>query len=611
MNRIILKTLLLSGLNKNNAQINFSSGLNVISGPSDTGKTYIFQCLKYCMGSNETPKSIKEAEGYSNVWLSFMIENQDFTVRRDFTTNNIEIYETFIDNITDNSLCQKMNIRNFSDFIMEKLCIQNVRLLKNAKGDTVNLTLAKFRFLSFIDETEVQSESSAFISTQKISQTQDKSFINYLLTGADYSNVIRSDSKEIVQAKIKAKIELLEELIGSDTVTPNEEEIKELIDQIEKIKNEITVVNNKFLNIYTSISDLEKDRKDTDNNIVKAESNIAYKEEMKKRFSLLMDRYEVDIERLDAISQSSELFLSKNNHGNKCPLCGSQQVNMDNKIDKIYLNTVREACKNEILKIENLKTDLYATLNNLNDEINVEQKTTIQLNYHMKEIKDQLTAVVKNEINKIKAELHTLYSKKEELEKKYTRYCKIKELSDLMDKNKNVLENKIVIENYNSGIKASTTYGLCKVIYDTLESWNFPELKEISYSEKDNDIVIGDKNRKDYGKGYRAIIRAALNISLMMYCSMKNISHLGFVVLDSPVLTFRGINTVDKTGKEMISDELKNQFYINLSNVSNDYQIIIIENKEPPEEILNKINYISFTKKTNVGRYGFIPLNDI
>lgn len=37
--------------------ISFQPGLNLILGPSDTGKTLIFQCLDFLLGASELPKS--------------------------------------------------------------------------------------------------------------------------------------------------------------------------------------------------------------------------------------------------------------------------------------------------------------------------------------------------------------------------------------------------------------------------------------------------------------------------------------------------------------------------------------------------------------------------
>ena len=59
----------LTGPGKEPAEVTFRRGLNVIAGPSDTGKSFIAQCIDYALGSGDPPKEIPEAEGYSSVAL--------------------------------------------------------------------------------------------------------------------------------------------------------------------------------------------------------------------------------------------------------------------------------------------------------------------------------------------------------------------------------------------------------------------------------------------------------------------------------------------------------------------------------------------------------------
>ena len=55
------------GRNKPPAEINLTKGLNVIYGPSDTGKSYILECLNYVLGGKDEPKHIPQSEGYQRI----------------------------------------------------------------------------------------------------------------------------------------------------------------------------------------------------------------------------------------------------------------------------------------------------------------------------------------------------------------------------------------------------------------------------------------------------------------------------------------------------------------------------------------------------------------
>jgi hypothetical protein len=62
-----LTSLTLTGSNVSPAEISFSNGLNVISGPSDTGKTFIAQCINFILGESKTPETGPEAMPYELV----------------------------------------------------------------------------------------------------------------------------------------------------------------------------------------------------------------------------------------------------------------------------------------------------------------------------------------------------------------------------------------------------------------------------------------------------------------------------------------------------------------------------------------------------------------
>ena len=64
-----LRRLALTGPGRPAAELTFTRGLNVIAGPSDTGKSFVLQCIDYALGGGDVPKEIPEAERYTTVIL--------------------------------------------------------------------------------------------------------------------------------------------------------------------------------------------------------------------------------------------------------------------------------------------------------------------------------------------------------------------------------------------------------------------------------------------------------------------------------------------------------------------------------------------------------------
>jgi DNA repair ATPase RecN len=106
--------LRVTGNNKKPAEIPFENGFNLISGVSDTGKSYIFSCLNYMLGKEDNPKSIPESVGYSNFYLGIKtFEGEEYTIYRklfeksakikkcsvsEYENSKLPVEEYFLDN---------------------------------------------------------------------------------------------------------------------------------------------------------------------------------------------------------------------------------------------------------------------------------------------------------------------------------------------------------------------------------------------------------------------------------------------------------------------------------------------------------------------------------
>ena len=97
----IIKSLRLTSNTQPNAEITFSEGLNVISGPTNTGKSYIYECLDYMLGASNIPKDIHEAREYNNIYMEIKMESGEYySLKRDFKGGNCLCYESRFDDIT-------------------------------------------------------------------------------------------------------------------------------------------------------------------------------------------------------------------------------------------------------------------------------------------------------------------------------------------------------------------------------------------------------------------------------------------------------------------------------------------------------------------------------
>jgi len=65
-----LRNVKITGEGVEPAEISFGPGLNVVSGASDTGKSYLVEIIDFMLGGGTPPRPIPESRGYDTACLS-------------------------------------------------------------------------------------------------------------------------------------------------------------------------------------------------------------------------------------------------------------------------------------------------------------------------------------------------------------------------------------------------------------------------------------------------------------------------------------------------------------------------------------------------------------
>ncbi|HDT0818498.1 TPA: hypothetical protein QIC44_005163, partial [Escherichia coli] len=80
---------------------------------------------------------------------------------------------------------------------------------------------------------------------------------------------------------------------------------------------------------------------------------------------------------------------------------------------------------------------------------------------------------------------------------------------------------------------------LCREIETVLKDWKWGAEPDVSFNEKEYDIIVDGQPRQSHGKGVRAILYSAFIIGLLKYCIKKGYPHPGLVVIDSPLTSYK------------------------------------------------------------------------
>lgn len=600
----IINKLRLTGEAVRNAEVSFTRGTNIVSGPSNTGKTFIFQCINYMLGSSRIPKFIQEVRPYSNIYLEITSHTGiTYTLKSDLKGGDFHLYQNEIDKITFDqnydTLSRKHNPNSeetISAFLLKLNNTYPKKIRTNAKGKTRQISYRDIVRFLLINEERIITEDS-LIESHYTKATEEKNVLKYIVSGQDDSDIVTVLSKTEVTNK-RGRLELLKELIieaGYDIHRmkddSNNESLEHLIQRIEELKNTYQIINDDYISLSSQRNDLSI-------GLESSNSKRRELEELYKRSNLLKNHYETDIERLKSTIEASVLLKDKNDESYYCPFCKNK---IPHDCDVNDINEIIESCYAEIKKINGLLFELMESVNLIFSEINEVEAVIDNLTSKKQEIEDKLENDLEIKLKSILESIDSLNEKKSHLLGINIKQAQVQNYISQKEKLEDILSSSKEGNEYETLTTANMST-ISRQLEIVLEGINYPKLTAVSYSEDKSDFVISGEDRSLFGKGYRAIIYASFIVAIQELLFDKDYS-IGIPVLDSPLVTYKKPNS----NNEEIPIDLAMDFYRYISSNDSLNQIIIIENEEPPADILGNVNQIIFTRSEVIGRYGFVP----
>ena len=593
---------------KKRSSIILNKGLNVIYGPTGTGKSFMFDSINFMLGSKDCPEEIDEIKDFKLIQMEIKSNKGEvYTLQRSIEGGSFKKFECQISSIKGDTKFEVLGSTNsakksVSKFLLSLSGFKDIeyQIKKNANNNLQRFSYRGMNHLIMADEVRIITKRSPVYSGVLQSKTSEKSIFKFLLTNSDDSQ-LKIETKELDDPYKKIKLDLIQNIIEETKNELKKMENKE--GEFKNLSEEIKVLTSLKDGMLEDIEKLTLHRSEIWKEIQFYSSRELSINALMRRFSLLKNQYDSDLERLIFLSEGSHYFNQLSFE--RCPVC-HKELDKDEGIHEEHLtgsNDKAEAVKVEISKINKNKTDLEQTVSNIEKELEqVRKAKEIKLKEY-ETINQQIAQELQPNLNKINQQLdkilrkHTEYNQlvflEDNLKKLEIKKKEIETLEVEKDPNNNaVKDEELLIKNH---IK-----DLCDEIAEILTNWDFPHGKEVSFDFTNYDIFIGDKKRSLHGKGYRAIAFSAFLLGLMKYCFGNDLPHTGMVILDSPLTAYK---KKDKP-EDKLPEEIQHKFYEHLSKLN--YQIIVFENKKPQAEIIDNINFIEFTQNGKSGRFGFI-----
>lgn len=597
-----LVQLEVTGLGKLPAVVDFTDGLNVIFGASDTGKSYIIQAIDYLLGGENPPKNIPQAEGYDCFKLTIHSRKQDVDIQ---IIRKLGAKKVQVNNDTIPLKASTLDKNSLSNFLLDLCGLKGTRLLKNVRGEVQNLSFRTLSHILLIDETAIIKDEPPILSPGRETQhTVEFALVKYLLTEKIYENLAIHTADEKKAAKVS--INLLDELkrtledkrkalsiVETDALLTQKETLQHTID---KLLEELAIKR-------SIIDELERQYSTKAQEKTKIVAQLEENKISLNRFSLLQKYYQSDEERIETLGQALITIFTMDNVA--CPICGALGEHQRKKYDEFPVENIEATMQAEAIESGKLEADLSLLIVELDSKHKELLAKLNQVEHDIAESSTEIEILKKSNHDTFQKDLADAIAVKSKVENAISLEFQIKDFEKRIATQKKVVDSEDAQET--AKLSAAEAAPLIVEIRHLLKVWGF-DPEKVSFSDKKQDILIEDVLRSSHGKGVKALGCTAYIIGLMEACLKHKHKHPSFVVIDSPLVTYKPPKkgeSGDGPDKEMPQNIIFNLYNSLSKNILG--QIIILENTEVPTEI--NTNKIFFSGESNTDtRYGFFPM---
>lgn len=599
---IILRSLTVTGPGKPEAQIEFRYPATLVRGPSDTGKSYIRDCLWALLGGEKNPKKIPQAEAYDTMSLRLDVEGIDSTVQMYEVKRAIAGGESAVSRLLENA---DLSVKEDSDddvgeFLVEKAGASGKQLLRS-RSKKGGVTGGDLRHWFLLSQPAMISESPTF--GDRTNAVQRIAAFHLFISGTDDAAIELAKTgaeKYTLTGKLLGLEESLRRVKAELPHDKNREEITEALERVDEALSSVTIQYNQRL---SNLKSLREDIYQSAGDIKKLRYELDRSRAMVDRFELLEKKYQSDSERLGATWEGISMFQAMDEV--PCPLCGTPA---ESQLDPRHLehknqDGYRKALRAELDKISALRSGLIGALDE--EKSRVEAASTLLAEkesiFGLLEKKERrLSESTSLELGSDPKKLALRRSELSEWLSRFDEETRIQAEIDQLTKSK---AGKAAPLNRNVGEASKKISSLAK---EYLHSWGFGNVDTVVLDTEACDLIINGRARLDFGAGKRSIFLAALVIAMMTHSLNEGHPHLGFVLIDSPLKAYA--DPKNQEGREVPVLTVTDRFYQWLSKWEGPGQLIILENQEIRAELKSSLSPIEFIGDAiGEGRRGFYP----
>ncbi|AIZ59297.1 MULTISPECIES: hypothetical protein [Bacillus] len=636
MSRIILHKLIVQGISYRRV-IHFNKDLTIISGEKTSGKSLILSLIDYCFGKSEKIDLNVQLEldaKCDQVFLELSIDKEILTLNRMLKKKQtkISIYFCPYENL-DEYTPKTLDIQDAMKILMNKLNINEYKLIRHQKhSNQKEIETVSFRDIFryvYIHQHELGTgdfleKKSTFKANKNPHAFKmmfnlvdvDKDTLNEQLVKVQ--NEIDETRRELYGLNSYLKdLDALDRFslqLKSDKLHLEIEEQKEI--KVSVLEKSVTKSNNNDENkMYVK---LKNDFNETSNEIFEYQRNKRHCQLSVNSKKLLIKEYEVE---LKEVQETLELNynLTIPDQSVECPLCSSKvlgylhnRVHQSENAEKT-LQKIKKQIVNKISLVQGLIEKESKQIEDYNKEISLLSEKQSIYNEALGEYSKKTEVPYLSHIDSINAVINKLTKKQESLKEALRIHHKIDEKEKLIEDLK-AQESRLIKDIEALHVSSAEKEEIFKFLDKKYKSF----MKRLKY-DTTNETNIHQEQMIPYYNGASVYAHESGGLLECMQLSFLGAiltsktkgyakGHPGILLLDSISKYVGTLEKKEEIGEEFASPknkindpEVYDEFYKILIELSENHQIILVENT-PPDKYDSIYTKYTFYK----GKRGFI-----
>ena len=585
--------------------LDLAPGLNIVYGPSNTGKTLILDCVDFMLGG-EARRLYKPALRIYAVTMILDVDGAEVSLYRelDEKKNDIIVISKApgIEGGTYTVGAKTKDKDTISSLWLKLMGIdKDVKIIRQIEDSMEQaLTVRTFYHFFVINENRISGENSILKAG---SQTYTKNIpvptitsliylakeLNYISpngapkTSSKIITVKRTTAQSIVDGSVNAMRERETISIKSDdprTVEEIQTEINEILEQIsaaedslQKTTDRDQIVTNQLIEITSAI----------------AESTI-----LKNRYNALRTQYESDMRRLTFIAEA-DIHKGKIPKLDHCPFCNGE-------LPKEKTQSCLDAAIAEADKIELRIKDLQYADEALSKEMDKLQSQREALVREQQQVQAAIRGELRPQVEALRDKLaiFTAALEKAKAKEMLKHFTEVLNEQLLRIKNEDEFSNDFDVR---EKIREVLQEPLERLLTEILEKCNYDNYVGSRFDEDMCDVVVNGSEKLSQGQGFRAFLNSVMALAVQEMLNEFNMHMPHLLVMDSPILSLK--EREEDKGTEITSDSMRGGLLQYMIEHEKNRQTIILENEIPTLDY-STANIIHFTRKIGDGRFGLI-----